>query len=144
MVDSAVATGNRLVILRWIVRAMLVLWAGFWLFFNIASIFYWLGEEGPKGIVVHVLMTVIIVILALAAWFLELVGGILLIVLAGLTFYKWGLHQSVVALTLSLPPFIIGVLLIICWARTRLSARLPLAGNRHTSADSKGKGATGE
>ena len=47
------------------------------------------------------------------AGLLELAGGILVIVLAGLTFNLWGWDQPLVALTFCLP------LLIICWFRSR-------------------------
>jgi hypothetical protein len=121
----------RAFVARWVARAILILWAAFWLYFNIGSTFYWYGEEGLKGIVVHLAMVAIILVLFATAWFLELLGGILLIVLAGLTFYQWGWHRPMVALTLCLPPFIVGVMLISCWFLSRFNRKA------HTDTDNQ-------
>jgi len=118
MSDTANAGRKLTEILRWIARVLLILWAAFWLYFNIGSIFYWLGEQGPSGTVVHIAMVGVIVVLLLAAWLFELVGGILLVLFALATFYQWGVHRPLVMLTLCLPPLIIGVLLITCWLRS--------------------------
>lgn len=122
MGGSAKAAVTAATILRWIARVMLIFWAAFWLFFNIVSLFYWLGEQGPQGTVGHLVMALVIIVLLFAAWFLELLGGILLIAFSLLTFYQWGWHRPVVALTLCLPPLVMGVLFILCWSRSRRRA----------------------
>lgn len=90
----------------WLVRALLVAWAGFWIWFNVASS---MGEsEGHWG---HLLFAAVTALLAAAGWFWPLVGGVVMI-LAGMLSARFFPHPAAFTL-LSAPAVVIGLLLVL-------------------------------
>jgi len=111
---------------RWIARGLLLLWAAFWLFFNIASGIAELPGLGGEALTGHLITAGVVLITFLAAWRWDLAGGLMLLVLAVAVFLLFRLYlarQLLVLLTLALPMVIAGVLLLICWWHSRPSAR---------------------
>ena len=121
---TRVSTG---VLLRWIARVILVLWALFWLFFNIGSGIEEIGRYGAKAMLGHFAMAAIILLACVVAWFFEGIGGVTLIVLAFAACYVFRIpaqlatsNGQLLLLTLVLPAVIAGVLLIVNrWAVPR-------------------------
>jgi hypothetical protein len=89
-----------------VARVLVLAWAGFWLWFNIASA---LGER--DGFTQHMVMAAVTLILAGTCWFWPRVGGVLMVA-AGI-FAAWAFHNSVAFTLLSLPAATIGVILIL-------------------------------
>lgn len=117
---------------RWAARIILILWAGFWLFFNIGSFFAELPAEGVGAAVNHLTVALITLALFIVAWRWELIGALLLLV--GVAFavfffhlYRFDSSSSIfVLLTLTLPMIVVATLLTASWAMsrsTRTSAR---------------------
>lgn len=96
-------------------RALALCWAGFWLWFGIAS---GIGEkEGIVNLIIHVLMPGGIGMLtALAAWRWARSGGALLAVeglLIMLAMAIGALHARILLfLILALPPFVAGLMIL--------------------------------
>src|ERR1051326_5754044 len=90
----------------WATRALLLLWAGFWLWFNIASA---IGEH--DGLKWHLGLAGILIGLAAIGWFWARVGGVLMITVGMLA--AWGLHNMGAYTTLALPAAAIGVLMLL-------------------------------
>src|SRR5262245_61312540 len=90
----------------WTARAALLLWAGFWMWFNVASV---PGDKG--GAWYHIGFGVITVGLGLTAWFRPRLGGVLMIA-AGMA-AAWWLHGGAAYTMLALPAVAIGVLLLL-------------------------------
>jgi hypothetical protein len=108
---------------RGIAWLILIIWAGWWIFFNVASGIGEFAELGLMGLVMHLIMPIVILVLLWICWRWELIGGILLIVAALVFFYlvldnaQPGPHpllQDFMFLTLVLPTVFSGVLLILC------------------------------
>jgi len=117
MVDTKPTRVAKPVLLRWIARAILVLWALFWLYFNIGSGIDEIGRYGVGAMYGHFAMAAIILVAALIAWFFEGAGGILLIALGLAGGYLLVTHFSrwagFTVPTLALPALIAGVLLVV-------------------------------
>ena len=90
---------------RWIGRFFLLLWAAFWLWFNIAS-----AISETEGSRVHILFACITAALTIIAWFLPRIGGVLMI-LAGAA-AMWQFHSSAAITLLAAPGAIIGIILL--------------------------------
>ena len=71
---------------RGVAWMILIIWAGWWIFFNVASGIGEIAELGMMGLVMHLIMPVAILVLLWICWRGELIGGILLIA-AALVFY---------------------------------------------------------
>lgn len=107
-------------------RLVALIWAGWWVFFGVASGF----SEGlePLGILIHTAVPgLIFLALAIIAWFREGIGGALLII-AGLliiVLYPIMAHGSlslttilITVVMLALPPLLAGALCLACWRQT--------------------------
>jgi hypothetical protein len=118
MVDTGESRAVKAVRLRWIARVIFILWALFWLYFNIGSGI--VEHEGPESMFWHLAVAAIILVAAAVAWFFEDVGGILLILLALAACYVIRIPAQIATpdgqlllLTLVLPPLSAGVLLVV-------------------------------
>lgn len=95
-----------------VARVIVVLWAGFWTFFCIASA---IGErEGPVGALMHQVPAVVMLISTSLAWRWPRVAGSLLVaeglfVASGL----WVHPTAVLFAMLGLPPMVAGVLFLL-------------------------------
>ncbi len=107
-----VAKGGRT--LLWIARVAVLVWAAFWLWFNIASM---IGER--DGLVHHLQMAAITLALAAGAWFWPRTGGVLMIA-GGLAASRAFPHNAAF-LALALPATAIGVLLLLSRSMTQSS-----------------------
>jgi hypothetical protein len=90
----------------WAVRAMLLVWAGFWLWFIIAS-----ANGDPGGIYWRLLFGGIAAALAAISWFWQRVGGVLMVATAMSA--AWYFHSPSAYTMLALPAAAIGLLLIL-------------------------------
>ena len=89
----------------WLARALLLLWAAFWVWFNVASA---IGEnEGTWG---HLLFAGIAVCLAGIGCFLPRIGGVLM--LAAAVAAAFAFHNPAALGLLAAPAAVIGVLLL--------------------------------
>jgi hypothetical protein len=99
---------------RRVARALALAWGGWWTFFGLAS---GIGEGlTPPGVLVHTLVPGgLFLTTALLAWRWERVSALLLLLEALLAAAYAGLGRNwfvFLLLTLSLPPFIAGLLLL--------------------------------
>ena len=100
--------------LRWIARILIVLWGGFWVWFNLASGLSEVGEHGAGALLVHSGVALVIALVVLVGWKFELVASLLLLAVAAafqLIFHPKG----TTALHLTAPPAAIGLLLLLAW-----------------------------
>jgi hypothetical protein len=94
---------------RWIVRAVLVAWGAFWVWFNVAS---GLSEAGiPGALVGHSVFAAVIVAAVVVAWRWERIGGLLLLALAVAIQLYIGPSGATVAM-ITLPPAATGAALV--------------------------------
>lgn len=100
--------------LRPIGRAVLVLWAGFWGWFNVASAF----GEGPSIELRHLALGVLIVASAALTWRYPRPGGLVLLALAVAGFVAFGPEPFLLA-TLIAPPIVAAILLELAPPRSR-------------------------
>ena len=113
-------------IFKYIARIIALVWAGWWVFFGLAS---GIGEGlDPIGVVVHTAVPgLIFLVLAIIAWLREDIGGALL-VLAGLVIMviyplmargSLSISTILVAMALlALPLLIAGGLCLACWRQS--------------------------
>lgn len=120
MAETGSARAVKPVLLRWIARVILVLWALFWLIFNVGSGIEEIGRYGVGAMYGHFGVAAITLLLVLIAWFFEGVGGILLIVLGlGVSYFyvipggRFSRYAADVLPTLVLPMLVAGVLLVV-------------------------------
>ena len=109
---------SRMVVLRWITWIILILWGGWWVFFNIASGISEISELGPMGLVMHLIMPAVIIVTMLVVWYWELAGGILLIIEAVFALWFFDVRMDITdftMLSMVMPAMIAGFLAIICW-----------------------------
>ncbi|GEM_PF-673797 len=108
---------------RGIAWLMLIVWAGWWIFYGVASGIGETAELGMTGPVMYLIMPVVILVLLWICWRWELIGGILLIAAALVFGYlvfdiagsgQHPLLQNLIFLTMILPAIFSGVLLILC------------------------------
>ncbi|MBK7177449.1 MAG: hypothetical protein IPH82_09720 [Chloroflexi bacterium] len=111
---------------KYIARIIALVWAGWWVFFGLAS---GIGEGlDPIGVVIHTAVPgLIFLVLAIIAWLRQDIGGALL-VLAGLVIMviyplmaRGSLSISTILVTMSmlaLPPLIAGGLCLACWRQS--------------------------
>lgn len=106
-----------------VARVLAVVWAGFWIWFGLAS---GLGEGlDPLGVLMHTVVPGgIFGLLAILAWRREALGGSLLLAVGILAavFYPlrvrgWRAFYLPILLTMALPPLVAGGLLL--WHRYR-------------------------
>lgn len=113
---------------------ILILWAGFWLFFNLGSFFGEMPTEGVGAAVNHLTVALITLALFIIAWRWELAGALMLAVAASLAVYFFHLYELrrpsdiFVLLTLPLPMVAAAVLLATRWRLLRAVARSGAAG----------------
>jgi hypothetical protein len=119
-------------VIRWAARVILVIWAGFWLFFNLGSFFAELPTWGVGSAVNHLSVALITLALLIIAWRWEFVGGLCLLSAAAFAIFFFHLYRFdssssiFVLLTLALPMIVVAALLTARWAmsrRTRTSAK---------------------
>ncbi len=91
---------------RWVARSLLIVWAGFWLWFNIASM---VGER--DGAQPHLALALITVALAVTCWCWPRIGGVLMI--AAGVFAARAFPHTAAFLLLAVPGTAIGVLLLL-------------------------------
>ena len=107
---------------RGIAWLILIVWAGVWILFNVASGIGEIAELGPMAFVMHLIMPVVILVLLWICWRWELAGGILLLAATAYAYFLFGLHEpdrnviqwQLMLITLILPAVFSGVLLILC------------------------------
>ncbi len=100
------------IVLRWILRSVTIACLGFWLYFNVASFFYWRGEEGMSGAMIHLVMTGIIIALLLLTFLFELLAGLVFIFLGIATYAQWGQHNLFVAVLMCLVLVVTGMMFL--------------------------------
>lgn len=100
--------------LRPIGLTVLVLWAGFWGWFNIASAF----GEGPSVELWHLALGALIVASAAIAWRYPRPGGLVLLGLAAAGFAAFGPEPFLLA-TLITPPVVAAILLALAPGRPK-------------------------
>jgi len=113
--------------MRYAARTLALLWAGWWVFFGLAS---GLGEGlSPVGILIHTALPGLVFLVSVAlAWRWETVGGVVLI-LEGvfvliaypvMTYDHFPLATIIfVLLTMALPPLAAGLLLLISGQKSK-------------------------
>jgi hypothetical protein len=104
---------------RWLVRLLTAAWALFWLWFGVAS---GIHEGLPwQGVTLHAVRPgLILVVIALIAWFWPRPGGVLLVVTAFVLAAWYGIYfghmptsaKLFVLSTLALPPLLGGLILL--------------------------------
>jgi hypothetical protein len=113
---------QRSALARGIAWLILIIWAGFWIFFNIASGIGEIGELGPMALITHLTMPLVILVLLFICWRWELWGGLLLILATLFAFYFFHIgdqnrdpvQQLMMVSSLILPSLLTGMLLILC------------------------------
>ncbi|MEP0813132.1 MAG: hypothetical protein HRF49_00510 [bacterium] len=97
-------------IVAWVVFGA---WAGFWMFFNVASGFGEIAEYGTGSLIGHLMMPAGIVIVLAVLLLNRLLGGLLLLAGAvGCLLFFRGNYEIFLALTLVLPQLLAGALFI--------------------------------
>ena len=110
--------------LRNAARVLAILWAGFWIWFGLAS---GIAEKlTPGGVLLHTAVPgLFFVLLLVVAWRWEAVGGALLVLIGLLMAVAYpilfrrlpALTIFLTDLTLALPPLVAGVLFLLAWRR---------------------------
>jgi hypothetical protein len=101
-------------VLRLTARALFLLWAAFWIFFNLASGVSETVELGLMALIMHLFMPLVALITLYFVWREELLGGVLLLLEAALYTYFFHTREWFMLLTLPLPLVVSGVLLLMC------------------------------
>ncbi len=99
---------------------LFIAWAGFWLFFNIASGIGEIGELGAMGLIMHLIMPALILLAGYLAWRSELLGGLMLIGAVAVFTMWFGWPDWVLALILDAPALLAGILMLVVWRGARL------------------------
>lgn len=86
-------------------RFFLLLWAAFWLWFNIES-----AISESDGSRTHIVLACLTAALAAGAWFLPRLGGAIMIV--GSAAAMWKFHDAPGVMVFAVPGAIIGVILL--------------------------------
>lgn len=111
-------SGRSRTVLLWAGRAVLLLWAAFWLWFNVASFFGEVAEYGIGAWINHALLAVVILTGTILPFVRPRLGGAFLIALAvGLGIFFRGVTPFVF-LIFVLPPAVAGVLTLLTARRT--------------------------
>lgn len=112
--------------MRYIARALALIWAGWWAFFGPASALV----EGLDrvGVLIHTAMPgLVFLVSAIIAWKWETVGGVLLVLEgimvliahAAMTYGRFPLLTIIfVLLAMALPPWVAGILFLANWRRS--------------------------
>lgn len=108
-------------VLRWVARILIVLWGGFWVWFNLASGLSDVGEAGAGALLVHSGVALVIALVVLVSWRWELPASLLLLAVA-VAFQLFFHPKGLTALILTAPPAVIGLLLLAAWWLRRRSA----------------------
>jgi len=140
--EAAMANNRRngrqaTLLMRYTARGLALIWAGFWVFFGVAS---GLGEElDALGVFMHTLVPgLIFLVFALVAWKWELLGGLLVLlsgvaVAIGYPVWAAGRFELMtivfVLLTMALPPLVAGILHLASWATSRRRTAKASEGN---------------
>jgi hypothetical protein len=111
--------------MRWMARGLSLVWAGFWVFFGVAS---GIGERGkPMEVLIHTAVPgLIFLVSALIAWRWEAVGGVLLVVeglVVAVGYPLMARHfplstKIFIELTMATPPLVSGLLLLSAWKKS--------------------------
>lgn len=134
--------GQREPAARWmdfLARVISSLWAGFWIFFAVASSardFNSRGGASLGGLLIPLGFTILLLLLALTAWRWVKIGRIALPLAAAAVFAGYPLiaglfpvsAKAIIMAALGLPPLSAGVLLISAWRIDRRSSVLKEAG----------------
>ena len=107
---------------RTIAWLVLILWAAWWIFFNIASGIGEVGELGPMALITHLTMPFVIIAILLICWRWELWGGLLLVLASLFAYYFFHIGDAgrnpiqglMMVATLIVPSLAPGMLLILC------------------------------
>jgi len=104
---------------RFIAWVIILVWAAFWIFFNIASGFGEIAELGLTAFAMHLIMPLIILVLLWVCWRWELIGGILMLAAAIFAFYFFNVGDPrrdtlMLMVVLVLPVVASGILFILC------------------------------
>jgi hypothetical protein len=112
--------------MRYIGQALALIWAGWWIFFGVAS---GMDERlNLLGILIHATIPgLIFLVSAIIAWQWQVIGSIVLILEGLLIFIVYPVmfrHLSFLTiiltlLTLALPPLIAGFLLLVSWRKLK-------------------------
>ena len=116
--DAAVEMRGKGLRVRWTARVILLLWVLFWLWFALADGMGDLKSVGPMGLLTELGVVAAMVIAILLAWFFDLFGGLLLIILAIACYFFFHVPANpnlsgsgMMILTMVLPPLLAGALL---------------------------------
>jgi hypothetical protein len=117
---------KKLKLLRWCGLGILIVWAAFWVFFNVASGIGEIAEDGWMALVMHLVMAVITLAVLAACWFWPLFGGIAAIGMGIFTYSYFNVaHQGAfMFLVMVLPLLLGGILHIVFWFIKRRQASI--------------------
>lgn len=113
-------------ILLWVARGIIIVWAAFWVFFNVASGISEITEVGWMALVMHLLMTVVTLAVLTVCWFWPLVGGIVAMAMGVFTYFFFHVARqgAFMFLLMVLPLLLGGILHIVYWFIRRRHASL--------------------
>jgi len=105
--------GDHSIALRWTAWGLFLLWAAFWMFFNVASGISEVAELGPMGLISHLAMPALILACGYLAWRSPLAGGVALIACVALFSAWFGFRGWLLVALLQAPPLIVGLLFVV-------------------------------
>ena len=136
MADNKEALQARTGITRGIAWLVLLTWGAWWVLFGLAAGIGNFGEEGFAGLVDRLVVPVLIVLTLILCWRREFFGGLMLVVVVTFSYYFFGLNEDpensvlrqMLLLTMSLPPLLGAMLLMLCGVATWRMRRESQAG----------------
>jgi hypothetical protein len=93
-------------ITRWFARFMVVLWAAFWIWFNVAT-----ATAENEGRWQHVALAGAAAAMAAVSWVWPRVGGVLMIVAGMIAAWRFHVQPADIAL-MAVPTVLVGILLL--------------------------------
>lgn len=99
--------------LRVLARGVVVVWALFWIWFNVMSAFGELGTDGLGGTLGHLGLAAVVLATGVLAWRWEGVGGLALLLLAAAMVWVFRGMSWQTAMLLVGPPVLAGLSLLV-------------------------------
>jgi hypothetical protein len=111
-------------VLRWIARAVLLVWALLWLFYYATLALTGYGESGMHGVVLPAAIFAAIVVCLVLAWNFEMLAAVLFVAGGLLAVTQWEQPHWFSLITITIPLIVTGLLLACAWgvARARQAA----------------------
>lgn len=106
-------------VLRWIARAILLVWALVWLYYYAALALSGYTVAGLYGAALPVAMFAAIVLSLILAWYLELLAALLFVAAGLLAVTQWQQPHWFSLGTITLPLVLAGLLLACAWGAAR-------------------------